>query len=111
MWHLGDFCFGSTNIAIAGRLNGRKKLVMGNHDTYPSADYLKYFEKIYGAVGVGEDFLLTHIPVHESQFERWKYNIHGHLHTHVLADTRYINVSCEQINCTPISIEDIRAKL
>jgi calcineurin-like phosphoesterase family protein len=122
VWHLGDFCFGSVNIAIAGRLNGRKKLVMGNHDTYPTAEYLKYFEKLYGAIGVGEDFLLTHIPVDAGQFERWKYNIHGHLHTNRIMryddimqiqveNECYINVSAEQINLTPISIEEIRARL
>ncbi len=108
VWHLGDFCFGSRNLAIAGRLNGRKKLVMGNHDSYPTAEYLKYFEKLYGAIGVGEDFLLTHIPVQEGQFERWKYNIHGHLHTNVMNDRRYINVSCEHVNLTPISLEEIK---
>lgn len=110
VWHLGDFCFGSKNITIAGRLNGRKKLVMGNHDTYPTAEYLKYFEKIYGAIGIGEDFILTHIPVNENQFERWKYNIHGHMHTHSLPDNRYICVSAEQINLTPISLEELKIK-
>lgn len=98
---------------------------MGNHDSYPTAEYLKYFEKLYGAIGVGKDFLLTHIPVQVSQFERWKYNIHGHLHTNKIMirthnittgdtgsepDERYINVSCEQINLTPISIEDLKAR-
>lgn len=124
VWHLGDFCFGSRNLAIAGRLNGRKKLVMGNHDTYPSAEYLKYFEKVYGAIGMGEDFLLTHIPVHEDQFERWKYNIHGHTHTgnitrlvspdyfpHGEIDKRYICVSAEQVNLTPISLDELRTRL
>src|SRR4030095_15662587 len=28
MWHLGDFCFGKRNLAIAGELNGNKRLVM-----------------------------------------------------------------------------------
>lgn len=107
VWHLGDFCFGSRHIAMAGRLNGRKKLVMGNHDSYPTAEYLKYFEKLYGTIGIDKDFILTHIPVCSEQFERWKYNIHGHLHTHALPDKRYINVSCEQINLTPISLEEI----
>jgi calcineurin-like phosphoesterase family protein len=108
VWHLGDFCFGSRNLAIAGRLNGRKKLVMGNHDTYPTAKYLKYFEKLYGAIGMGEDFILTHIPVHKGQFERWRYNIHGHTHTDTLPDKRYICVSAEQINLTPVSIEELK---
>lgn len=111
VWHLGDFCFGSKNISIAGRLNGRKKLVMGNHDTYPTAEYLKYFEKVYGAAGIADDLLLTHIPVHVSQSTRWKRNIHGHMHTVAIWDPFYFNVSAEQINLTPISIEELKKSL
>jgi calcineurin-like phosphoesterase family protein len=39
VWHLGDFAFGRAKIDIAGRLNGTKKLVMGNHDHYPTEAY------------------------------------------------------------------------
>jgi len=127
VWVLGDFCFGKANLDIAGRLNGTKRLVLGNHDLYPAADYLKYFTRICGAVEY-KGMLLTHVPVHESQFERYTHNIHGHLHSQNIMmsesfvavdknykpiglvsgkDRRYINVSCEQINCTPISFDEI----
>ena len=46
VFHLGDFCFGKRHIQIAGRLNGNKRLVMGNHDMYASEEYLKYFEHV-----------------------------------------------------------------
>jgi len=111
VYHLGDFCFGRENIEIAGQLKGKKRLILGNHDTYPSAAYLKYFEKLGGAITVGKEFLLTHIPVREGELSRWAYNIHGHLHTHVLPDKRYINVSCEQVNLTPISIDEVRKRI
>lgn len=106
VWHLGDFAFGSKHIAIAGRLNGIKKLVLGNHDHYPSAEYLKYFDKLYGAATI-EGAILTHIPVHPDQLERFPMNIHGHLHTATVGDSRYVNVSAENINLTPISMEDL----
>ena len=48
VWHLGDFCLGKRNLAIARELNGNKKLVMGNHDMYASADYLQYFTSVGG---------------------------------------------------------------
>src|SRR6185503_2891509 len=48
VWHLGDFAFGKHNIAIAARLQGRKKLVLGNHDSYCNRVYLQYFEKLSG---------------------------------------------------------------
>lgn len=109
VWHLGDFAFGSKHIATAGRLNGQKKLVLGNHDHYPSSEYLKYFDKLYGAATI-EGMLLTHIPVAGDQVGRFGVNIHGHLHTGTMNDPRYINVSAEQINLTPISLEDLRLK-
>ena len=61
---------------------------------------------MYGAVKY-KDCVLTHIPVHPSQFPRFRLNIHGHLHLKVIADTRYINVSCEQVNYTPVLLKNI----
>ena len=34
VFHLGDFAFGAINVPIADRLNGYKRLVMGNHDCH-----------------------------------------------------------------------------
>lgn len=106
VWHLGDFCFGKRNLEIAAQLNGDKRLIMGNHDLYATEDYLKYFTKLYGAVEF-KGKILTHIPVHPSQFSRYYMNIHGHLHTNVLEDYRYFNVSAERINLTPITYDEI----
>lgn len=120
VFHLGDFCFGRRNLPIAGRLNGDKRLVMGNHDHYPTSEYLKFFTKVFGAVEY-KDMILTHIPVHPDQLKtRYKRNIHGHLHTVVVKewvwhgayqyeeiDKKYINVSCEQINLTPIAYDTL----
>lgn len=84
VWHLGDFCFGRHNIAIAGRLNGKKRLVMGNHDAYHAGDYLMYFEKLYG-VKYWERCILSHVPVHIRHVgERFLLNVHGHLHSKVV---------------------------
>lgn len=109
VYHLGDFCFGKRNIALAGRLNGHKRLIMGNHDTYSSDEYLKYFDKLLGCHEY-KGMILSHMPVHPREFPRYFMNIHGHLHTnHVLLpdgsmDYRYFNVACEQTNLTPIPI-------
>lgn len=103
---LGDFCFGKRNLSIANELNGYKKLVMGNHDMYATADYLEYFNKCYGAVEY-KGAILTHIPVHPGQFGRYFMNIHGHLHHDKLADYGYFNCSAEQINLTPIPYDVI----
>lgn len=130
VYHLGDFCFGKRWIGIAERLKGRKRLVMGNHDTYPSAEYLKYFDKLYGAV-FWERCVLSHLPVHTNGLgARWLLNLHGHLHSKNVKlpesymwnnpeypsdifnnDLSYFNVSCEQNNLTPFHRDEIMKRL
>lgn len=110
VWHLGDVVFGCVeNIEIMSRFNGKKKLVLGNHDKSKVDDlrkYMDYFTHIYGVASY-KGFVLTHIPVHPSQFWRYKGNIHGHVHSGTLDDPRYINVSMEAINLTPIPYDEI----
>lgn len=105
VWHLGDVGFGIGFFDILPKLNGVKKLVMGNHDRYPAERYLEHFYGVYGAVKL-RDYILTHVPIHDSQFYRFLGNIHGHLHSKKLEDTRYINVSAECIGLRPIFFDE-----
>lgn len=115
--HVGDVVFGSRkadtgkeNLKILDRLNGNKILIAGNHDIYGGLrEYYKYFSKVEAMRTFEQNSLVTHIPVHPSQFPRWNFNIHGHLHdNHVvdphtgMDDPRYINVSCENWDLTPV---------
>lgn len=109
--HLGDFAMSRRCLSVAERLNGRKVLVMGNHDIFPAKEYLKYFDDVKGAV-VKDSAILTHLPVAPSSFEyRYKVNIHGHTHSStVLADDgtpdlRYKCVCVEQIGYRPIPFD------
>lgn len=127
VYHLGDFCFGRKNLVIAERLRGKKKLVLGNHDTYPSSDYLKYFDKLYGVI-FWKRCVLSHMPIHIGEHNaRWNLNVHGHLHSKKIGsfswtehenfpnqklmtfieDKNYFNVSCEQNDLTPIHADII----
>lgn len=108
VWHVGDVLFGRDAFATLSKLNGRKFLVAGNHDKYPTALYLEHFEKVLGSVELRE-CILTHMPVHPSQFHRYKANVHGHLHSYKIEDDRYINVSAEQINLTPVLLDSVVA--
>ena len=51
--------------------------------------------------------MLTHIPIHPGQLNRFDANIHGHIHDRKIDDKRYVNVSVEQINYTPISLDEV----
>lgn len=106
VWHLGDVLFGREAFNILGRLNGYKRLVLGNHDRYSMELYTEHFTSIHGSVEL-HGFVLTHIPVHPSQFTRYKGNIHGHLHSKKIDDPRYICVCAEHINLTPISFTEL----
>lgn len=109
VWHLGDVCFGVQSFDVLRQLNGVKRLVLGNHDTYPIARYLEHFNSVHGAAEVHR-CILTHIPVHPSQFPRYRANIHGHLHHNTLEDERYICVSAEHTSLTPVLLESVIPK-
>lgn len=106
VWHLGDVLFGERSFAILPRLKGIKKLVMGNHDDYPVAKYAEHFLQVRG-VAVLHNYVLSHVPVHITQNERFKGNIHGHLHSKKLDTGFHHNVSCEQIGLTPIAFDTL----
>lgn len=107
--HLGDVAFGKFDITKLNLLNGRKYLVMGNHDNF--ARLRPYFAGLYGVKYGKEGIVFTHIPIHESQFSRFKLNVHGHLHSKSLKDVRYYNVSCEMIGLSPLNIDVVYRRL
>lgn len=113
--HLGDVAFkpAATLHRVMPRLNGIKKLVLGNHDTSALENYTQYFTKVYSSYVIKDlGMIFTHIPVHPSQLEqRFKYNVHGHLHSNIISDPRYLNISCEHVGLTPISLDEIRNRL
>lgn len=106
VWHLGDAVFGADNLPILGRLNGIKRLVMGNHDHYPSTEYLKYFTHLFGVVQL-RGHILSHVPVHTQQMGRFQGNIHGHMHSGTMNDPRYACVSVEHGNLAPILLDTV----
>lgn len=105
VWILGDITMErATNYHLLDQLNGFKKVVLGNHDRPKHVpELLKHVNHVCGMFKY-HGFILTHCPVHEGQLGRFSKNIHGHVHEDSLEDERYINVSCEAINYTPIEI-------
>lgn len=89
------------------KLNGRKIVVLGNHDNPRDVpELLKYVEKVGGAVDYKGCFL-THIPIHESEIHRVRFNIHGHIHENVIEHDKYINVSAEVLDYIPKTLEEL----
>ena len=112
VYHLGDVYFGQGH-QVLHRLRGQKRLILGNHDNGKDQNLLSNFSKIQVWRMFPElNMLLTHVPVHPDSLEyKVQWNVHGHLHQHLVNDNRYFNASVEQLAYTPINIEDIRDQL
>lgn len=108
---LGDVVINRRCLPTIARCNGKKVLVKGNHDIFKLHEYAEYFDDIRGTWMVS-NLLLSHIPVHAGSFGRCVANVHGHLHYRQvtngeLVDPRYVCVSVEQINYTPVTLESV----
>lgn len=125
VYHLGDFVINRKHMHIGHRLNGRKRLVRGNHDVFKTREYLDIgFEEIYGVwVEPKDRIICSHIPLHPDSVKEGWLNIHGHLHygrvqmkdqftKHTTGagkiDQRYVNVAVEMTNYTPLTLEQVR---
>ena len=119
---------------IMDRLPGKKILIKGNHDHKSNEWYrdigfneIKWIDEV-------EEFLVFHYPICNKYIDeialqfgnefakiikdilkkKNEYDIpviHGHIHSNQLLDCpNHFNVSCEVIDFTPISIEEIRKR-
>ena len=111
---LGDLCMDVKCFDYLFELKGRLKLVRGNHDDIlTTRELLSRFDTVEGSMRLKE-FWLTHVPIHPQEL-RGKRNIHGHVHMNSIRDyhgeydKNYINVCCEAINETPVSLSQIRS--
>lgn len=108
VYHLGDVVMNKHFLPIVKRLNGHKRLVMGNHDIFDTELYLECgFEKVCGVrVWPKHGLIFSHIPLHPESLKGrgWK-NIHGHTHHNKMEDTElYQCVSVEQTDYKPVLI-------
>lgn len=105
IWVLGDVAFTYGGLTTIKSLNGIKKLVLGNHDQFVMTDYLQVFTEVFGFIKY-KGHWLSHAPIHEDSLRGCK-NIHGHLHSKVLPDDRYICVSVENLKGLPKTLEQL----
>lgn len=116
VYHLGDVVMKKQYLPIMNRLNGRKVLIMGNHDIFPATDYLQYFVDIKG-YHVLNNMIISHIPVHADSKGRFLGNIHGHTHSHRMKkvngviDYWYQSMCVELNDYSPVPFEDIEKRI
>lgn len=114
VYHLGDVVINKKFLPVLDRLNGSKRLIMGNHDIFGHDLYLKYFKQVVGYRVFVDDFIFSHIPLHpDSVGERFVTNVHGHLHDKRVilnddVDPRYFSACVEHHDYTPVSFDDLK---
>ena len=115
-YFLGDVAMGSAGLRYLDRMNGTKVLIKGNHDRDKLSNYAKYFKDVR-ATHLVDKMVLSHVPIHPQSLVRWNRNVHGHLHSNrIMNDSgrainpHYLCVCMEQIDYTPISLEEVRKR-
>lgn len=113
LYILGDVCLGTNSFDHLFDISCRVEhlhICLGNHDQErkgsPSLrQYMAMCKSIFGMKKY-KNAWFTHAPLHPCEL-RGKINIHGHVHSRSIEDPRYFNVCCENIDYTPINVEDI----
>lgn len=115
VYHLGDVGFGNKkNLPnILNRLNGSKRLVVGNHDDVKFWAAGGCFQKIMlWRIWHDKNIIFTHVPIHQdSIIERLQtdqgINVHGHTHLAGSPEGPYRSVTVELNNYTPVHLEEL----
>jgi calcineurin-like phosphoesterase family protein len=120
---LGDVTMESSKpYPMLDRLNGRKKVVLGNHDLPKHVpDLLKHVDQV-GALMRYKGIWMSHCPIHPMELDyRVQRIIHGHIHEKYVErwftlfgfrmfkriDRRYHCVSCEHVNYKPVTLAQL----
>lgn len=114
VYHLGDVFFGPKDEfkKLWPKLNGSKRLIVGNHDDIKFLSSGGFFQKV-SMWRVFSEFglLLTHTPQHQSALTGKRnglLNVHGHIHQNPSPDGPYKCVCVEQTNYTPVNLEELK---
>lgn len=106
----GDITMERANYEVLNRMVGRKVVIGGNHDLKQHiSEMLRYVEAVVGCLEY-KGFVITHIPIHESEIERFRGNIHGHNHDQCIDHPKYLNIAAEQLQYKPHSLEELIRK-
>jgi len=94
---LGDITMEtSEHYYLLDRLNGRKKVILGNHDMGKHIpELLNYVETVAGMLHY-KGFWITHAPLHPQELTFTKGNIHAHVHTQPV---QYSEVNVDYWDC------------
>ncbi len=109
VWHLGDFAHRADKgyqRSIFHRLNGRKRLIVGNHDTdeTKALPWTEVREHMSTISVDRQKFVLFHYPILEwPGFWGTVKHLHGHTHESIPSTRRRLDVSVDSWGWTPVT--------
>ncbi|AMB45084.1 metallophosphoesterase family protein [Methylobacterium sp. AMS5] len=112
VWHLGDFAYGASAAhcrSVFSRLNGRKRLVLGNHDAKRTTDLPWYSQTERAEVVVeGRRFVLSHYAMRTwDGLHRGALHLYGHSHGSLPGCGRSIDVGVDCWDWRPVTVAEI----
>ena len=110
---LGDVCMQKKHLHKCARLNGKKILIVGNHDLLNWKDYIEIggFVDVRGSYAF-ERVIFSHYPIHNNEFRfRVRANVHGHTHSMHLDEPHYYNVCLDANDLKPILLNDLMEQI
>ncbi len=110
---VGDMFLGKPENAapIVKRLNGKKVLVLGNHDRSPRTMIECGFQETWQRKNIrlldDRQALLCHKPLPESTIQHVSLQVHGHRHEGPIVNGKRLNVCVDLWDFRPISEEEL----
>ncbi len=114
-WYcLGDFAFSKNPDKFLSRLNGRKHLIIGNHDAEQTTKS-QLWESVQPYLEVNDNkvkIVLCHYP-----FKTWNrshygsINLHGHCHGSLEGTSQSLDVGVDCWDYKPVQLSEILEKL
>jgi calcineurin-like phosphoesterase family protein len=122
VYHLGDVCHipeqEHYRDNIHSRLNGKKRLIVGNHDDIRFQSTLDWTHIDFWVDLYNDNVLLSHTPQEAFALNRGhpgkrfleheprqRLNVHGHIHQNPVAGENYRCVSVEQTDFAPVNLD------
>lgn len=114
VWHLGDVAMSYANAKwFVQQLNGKKHLILGNHDKdrkkMLDCGFINTYQSHKMKIG-NKTVTLMHRPVPLTGYDQGRWLLHGHTHNStpkVDYEKKWINLSVEWWNYTPVAETEI----
>jgi calcineurin-like phosphoesterase family protein len=118
VWHLGDFAGEDVPIdqvaAVFKKLNGTKRLIVGNHDGHQVCNELDWasVDTMRTVVADGAKIVLCHYPLREWQgFHGGDIHFHGHTHDRLPSSRRTWDCGVDHQSFLPMTYQQIRNRM